>query len=296
MDVGEALQRALNEVAGWGEALVENLPNIVAAILVFLFFWLAARLVSNLIRRALRRASVHENANRLLARLAAFAVIAVGLFAALGILNLNKTVTSLLAGAGIVGLALGFAAQDSAENLIAGILISLRRPFMEGHLIESKDFFGTVEEVNLRSTIIRTPQGQRVYLPNSTIYANPLVNYSELGWRRVDLSVGVSYGDDLAKAREAALGALADLEVRDRERDVELFYEEFGGSSINFQIRFWIDFSRQTDYLAARSEAVVRIKEAFEEADITIPFPIRTLDFGIVGGVPLSKEIEAGRS
>lgn len=296
MEITGALQTAWQKVMGWGEAFIQALPNLAAAILVFVLFWMLGGFLKKLVHRALRASSVHDNAVALLARFAAIAAIATGIFLALGILNLDKALASLLAGAGIVGLAIGFAAQDSGENLIAGILISLRRPFELGHLIESADHYGKVEEINLRSTIVRTPQGQSVIIPNSTIYQNPLVNYSDLGSRRVDLGVGVSYADDLAKARDVAVKAVEGVEGRDESRDVELFYEEFGGSSINFTVRFWIPFAKGTDFHSARSEAVMRIKEAFDTEGITIPFPIRTMDFGIEGGRTLAQELEDRQS
>jgi small conductance mechanosensitive channel len=108
--------------------------------------------------------------------------------------------------------------------------------------------------------------------------------------------VGVSYGSDLRQAREAALAALAGVPGRDTTRDSEVFYEQFGDSSIDLTARFWIPFERETDFLSARSEAVVRIKDAFDAAGITIPFPIRTLDFSTVGGRLLSEELQTSRS
>ena len=115
-----------------------------------------------------------------------------------------------------------------------------------------------------------------------------MINFSTTGKRRIDLGVGVSYGDDLDKARQLALEAVEAIPDRDPEGEVELFYQEFGSSSIDFVVRFWIDFQRQSQYLKARSEAVMAIKKAFDAHGITIPFPIRTLDFGIVGGERLA--------
>ncbi len=151
---------------------------------------------------------------------------------------------------------------------------------------------GTVDTVNLRATIVRTFQGQVVRIPNAEVFKNPLVNYSESGRRRVDIPVGVAYGDDLERARRVAIEAVEGVPGRDPARDVMCVYTEFGDSSINFLIAFWIRTGAQADYLTARSEAIVRIKAAFDGNDITIPFPIRTLDFGVVGGRPLAEELE----
>ncbi len=296
MNLNEATSAALERVVGWAEALVANLPNFAAAVLVVVGFWLLARLARSLAGRLLGRVSDHANLNRLLATLGYGAVLATGLFVALGILNLDKTVTSLLAGVGIIGLALGFAFQDTAENFIAGILLSVRRPFADHDIIETNGHMGTVERITLRTTVLRTFAGQIVHVPNSEVFQNPLVNFSRAGTRRVEIAVGVSYDDDLEEAKRIAVEAVEQIESRDRSRDVELFYEEFGGSSINFKVRFWIDFAKQVEYLAARSEGIMRIKRAFDENGISIPFPIRTLDFGSEGGRMLSEALELARS
>src|SRR5699024_9041806 len=104
-------------------------------------------------------------------------------------------------------------------------------------------------------------------------------NYTKNFERRIDLTCGVSYGDDLEKAKKLAIEAVESLDSYDSSKPIELFYTEFGGSSINFDIRFWVYFARNPDFLSVRSDAIVAIKKKFDENDISIPFPIRTLDF-----------------
>ena len=295
MDWTNAFDQLGEKMMSWVESFILMLPNLAAALLIVVLFWLAARLIRRGIRRGIRRLlgkmSDYAQVSSLLATVGYLAVLATGVFIALGVLELDKTVTSLLAGVGVIGLALAFAFQDIAENFMAGILLTLRRPFRNGDVVATNDHTGLIEEVNLRSTIVRTFQGQIVRIPNSSVFQNPIINYSQLGRRRIDLACGVAYGDDLEKARRVALDAIEGLDLRDESRDVELFYNEFGGSSINFTLRFWIDFRKQTDYLAAQSEAIMRLKKAFDEQDVTIPFPIRTLDFGVVGGEKLSEAL-----
>ncbi|MDX1577703.1 MAG: mechanosensitive ion channel, partial [Gemmatimonadota bacterium] len=257
LDIAQALQSSLERVSGWIEGAVRALPSLVAALLVFALFWFAAKTVRRLVRRLLDQVSDYRAVNRLVSTLVFCAAVVLGLLVALGILDLDRTVTSILAGAGILGLAVGFAAQDMVSNLMAGILLSVRRPLKPGELISSGDTFGTVEEINLRATVVRTPGGQLVYVPNSDILTNPLTNYTTLGRRRVDVVCGVSYADDLEKAKRVTLEALAGVEGRDESRDVEFFYDEFGGSSINFKARFWVPFEASNGpYLAARSDAI----------------------------------------
>jgi small conductance mechanosensitive channel len=280
------------KLTGWGRAFILGLPNFLLAVATVVAFWLLARAARNLATRLLRRVSHSEQVTYLLSQIVYVAVLTAGTFIALGILGLQKTVASLLAGAGIVGLALGFAFQDIAANLMAGIYLSVRRPFRRGHLIKAQDYFGVVQEVNLRWTELLTQQGQLVLIPNKQVFENPIMNYTAQGKRRVDVTLGVSYGDDLEKAKRVAMEAVSAVPGRLPDREVELFYEEFADSSINFTIRFWIQFEKQKDYLAARSDAILRIKRAFDAAGIAIPFPTRTLDFAVKGGETLTDVLE----
>lgn len=287
----DSLNDLIQKLDGWLDAAILMLPNLLAAVLIVVVAWIAGRIAANLTARVLARATHYVEVNRFITRLVFIAVLSAGTFIALGVLQLDKTVTSLIAGAGILTLVVGLAFQDLASNFIAGLLLQLRQPFRTGALIRSNDYYGTVEHINLRATVIRTLTGQRVYIPNKDVFNQPIENFNAYGRRRVDLPVGISYGDDLERARAIAIAAVEGVPGREAERPVELFYEGFGDSSINFMVRFWIPFEKEPDYLAARSEAVQRIKKAFDAQGVTIPFPIRTLDFSQVGGQLLSEEL-----
>ena len=293
-DFEAAFDEGVAKIAGWIEGFIESIPNILAAALILLLFWIGAKILRRTARLGLRHVSPHRGLTDLASGLLYLAVLAVGTFVALGILDLDKTVTTLLAGAGIIGLALGFAFQDTAQNFISGVFLTLRGPFRPGDIIETNEFLGTVERINMRAIEMRTFQGQKVIIPNSKVFQSPLVNFTDSGMRRVDLAVGVAYGDDLQRVRSVAVEAVEALAMREQSRDVELFFQEFGESSIDFEVRFWIRFARWTDYLRARSEAIIAIHRAFDEAGLTIPFPIRTLDFSRVGGVTLAEELPRG--
>lgn len=293
MEIGKAWNLLADKVMGWARDFILLLPNLAVAVAVLVGFWLLAKLARNLLHRLLRRVSHSEQVNRVLGQAVFLALVATGLFISLGILGLQKTVASLLAGAGIIGLALGFAFQDIAANFMAGIYLSIEHPFRAGHLIASKDIQGIVKRVHLRWTEIRTPQGQIILVPNKQIFENPITNFSATGQRRVDLKAGVSYGDDLEKVRRVAVQALEQMPSRRPDTEVELFFEDLSDSSINLVARFWIDFtSRQSDYLRAKSEAIERLKKAFDQNGITMPFPTRTLDFAVKGGESLSQTLE----
>jgi small conductance mechanosensitive channel len=287
----EAFDKVYGKLVGWVEALIVMLPNFLLAIVIFCAFYFTGKFVRKSLERPLSRL-IHTRAILdLLLSMLSLAFVAVGLFVALSVLQLDKAVTSLLAGAGIIGLALGFAFQDIAANFVSGVLIALRKPVQIGDLIESNDFFGVISRINLRSTIIRTMPGQQVHIPNKDIFSKPIVNYSVTGRRRVDLDCGISYGDDLEKVRQVTINAIRSIPYLDESQEVELFYKEFGDSSINFTVRYWISFKNQADYLKAMSDGIMAVKKAYDENDITIPFPIRTLDFGIKGSEKLTEQL-----
>ncbi len=261
----------------WANGLLQLAPNLLAAGLVLVMFWLLARVARSLVRRGLTHVLSNQQARSLVSTISYLAVLAGGLMAALNILNLEKTVTSLLAGVGIVGLALGFAFQDLAANFMSGIFMSFRRIFSHGDVIEAAGIMGKVVEVDLRSTWIRTFEGQMICVPNRKLFESPLINYTRSGERRVDITVGVGYDCDLEKAKQAAIEAINEVEPKDEGRDVDVYYKSFGASSIDMSVRFWIRYPEQ-DFLEAQSRAVTEIKRAFDENGIDIPFPIRTLD------------------
>jgi small conductance mechanosensitive channel len=128
------------------------------------------------------------------------------------VLGLNKALSSILAGIGVIGLAFGFAFQDIAANFLSGIILAFREPFKRGDIIETKDVMGTVTKTNLRDTVIETFQGAKVYIPNKDFLQHSFYNYSALEKRRIDLVVGVSYADDLEKVEDVVLSAIKNLE------------------------------------------------------------------------------------
>lgn len=289
-----ATSALVDKLTDWYVEFVALLPNILIAAAILVLTMYVARLAQQAVRAAVMRVSSYKNVNNLAVSLTKGVVVSVGIFAALTVVGLGTVVATLLAGAGIAGLAIGFAFQDVAANFISGVLLAVRRPFREGEIVESNGHQGTVVEVNLRATHLRTFQGQIVVLPNKDVLQAPLVNFSRTGSRRIDLACGVAYGDDLGQAEEVALETIKAIEYRDEEKAVDLFYSGFGGSSIDFVVRFWVPFAKQTDYLRARSDSIMRLKAQFEANAITIPFPIRTLDFGVVGGEKLSEALPPG--
>jgi len=289
MDVNHAYQLILNKLTLWVKEFVKLLPNIALAAVILILGFLAAKSISNALKKLLRRFIRNQTLDNLFGSLIYIFLLGVIFFIALSVLQLDKAVTTILAGAGIAGLALAFAFQDIAANFMSGILLSIRCPLNVGDIVKIKDYMGKVEEINLRDTVLRTFQGQMVIIPNKEVFQNPIENFSMLGKRRFDLHIGISYGDDLQKVKNVTLDAVKSISGLCPENEPTLFYQEFGDSSINFVLRLWVRSPEQPVYLQVGSDAIMRIKKAYDEHDIMIPFPIRTLDFGIKGGVPLNE-------
>ncbi len=289
-DINEYVGVVLNKVTDWLEGLIGMLPNFVAALLVLITFYFASRYIRKMLYGLMKRLSDNEAINKLTASIIFFTVLIIGVFISLRILNLDETVTSLLAGLGIVGLALGFAFKDIASNFLAGIYMAIKSPVNVGDVLEYQDVFGIVKDIGLRSSSIRTWQGQDVVIPNRLLMEQKYTHFSINQERRIDLDVGISYGDDLEKVEQVTLQAINKISYINKEKPVDLYFKEFGDSAIFFSVRYWVQYISDDYliYLRALSQGIKNIKKAYDQNDITITFPIRTIDFGIKGGKSLA--------
>ncbi len=284
-----------DKLQDWLETGIKHLPNFVVAILIAIGFGILAKLVGNLVQRVMHRTFESKQIADLLTSIVKAIVALAGIFIALDFIGLSGTVTSLLAGAGIVGLAIGFAFQDMTENLIAGIAMGIRKPFQIGDVIEADGVFGNVEAINLRNTLVITFYGQREIIPNKILFRNIVTNYSVLGYRKIEVPVGISYADDPDKAAEVIVPAINKLDYVIKKDETAVYAESFGDSSVNLLVWFWIDYPGDTGFMQARHDGVAIIKRVLEENDILIPFPIRTLDFGAKGGEKLNSMLPEQR-
>lgn len=278
MDASSLMSTFTETLTAWVEDAVGMLPNIALALVVMVITWFVALAVAGAVRRGMRRVASNMQLADLTGRIARVGLILAGAFIALQILKLETWVTSILAGVGIAGVALGFAFQDIAANLMSGILMAVRQPFRIDDLVETASHRGVVEELNLRSTVLRTPTGETVRVPNKDIYGAPVVNYTDTDDRRVDLDCGVAYDSDLPAVRHTVLDAVSALDCKHPERDVSFHWTGFGGSSIDFTVKMWVASSDQSTWNTARSRMVECVKAALDDAGVVIPFPIRTLD------------------
>lgn len=219
---------------------------------------------------------------RLLGRFAAALIFAIGLIYSLN--QLGVSIGPLLGLLGLAGLAIALAFQDIFENVIAGILMSVRRPFEAGDQISTNGFEGTVEDINLRVVSLRTYDGVRVFVPNASVWSNPVVNYTHFDQRRTTLDVGVGYESDLDAVQSAIIETVGSIEGVADEPPPQAMVREFGDSSINFAVRFWHG-PRIADMWKTRDEVARALKQRLDADGIDIPFPQRVLH---VESVPAS--------
>ncbi len=275
-----AWNKIITKLSDWLDTFLVNLPNLIIAAIVFVITILISKYISKLAIKLLERSSLQQSMKNLIARLISIVVILIGLFLVLGVLNLSKALNTILAGAGVAGLAVGLALQGALANTYSGIVLSYIDHIKYGDWVQSNDFEGEVVNIDLRAVTIKQPDNNLVYIPNKLVVESPIKNYSTTAQSRVILQCGVAYDSDLRAVKELVIDVIAKAfeAIQDRE-DILFLWEEFGDSSINFQVRFWINSTSAIEVMKAKSEAIMLVKEAFDEKDITIPFPIRTLDF-----------------
>ena len=268
-----------DKLLGWLHEGVAILPNLIVAVIVMAIFQLASKLISSFIDRVLHRHTENSAVAKLISTTVRLMILFFGLFTALGILNLEETVGSLLAGAGVLGLAIGFAFQEIAANFFSGILIALRKPFSPGDIVQIDTFIGRVRDLTLRTTNIVTFDGLEVLIPNKDMFTKPVTNLTSLPGRRIQLEVGIAYSSNLGEVERVTLAALESIEGRLPDRPVEFYYTTFGDSAINFKVLIWIQYPEGNWMQVTTHQAIIAIKEAFDTNGISIPFPVRTLSF-----------------
>ncbi|MGG2079832.1 small-conductance mechanosensitive channel MscS [Lelliottia nimipressuralis] len=254
--------------------LLSYAVNIVAAIAIIIVGMIVARVVSNTINRVMRARQIDATVADFLSALVRYGLIAFTLIAALG--RVGVQTASVIAVLGAAGLAIGLALQGSLSNLAAGVLLVTFRPFRSGEYVDLGGIAGTVLQVQIFSTTLRTVDGRIVVVPNGKIIAGNIINFSREPVRRNELLISVAYDSDIDKVK-ALLTNIIESDVRiiqDRERTVRL--NELGASSINFVVRIW---SKSSDLQEVYWDVLERIKREFDANGISFPYPQMDVNF-----------------
>ncbi|MFG0315898.1 MAG: mechanosensitive ion channel family protein, partial [Planctomycetota bacterium JB042] len=275
-DVAERILPSVEEASAWLERAGRALPLVVVALVVLLLFLLAARRIrrAELAIGPLRR-------NKLLRGLArqslAVATTVLGLVLALRILGLGYLVGGLLGGAGVLGLAVGFAFKDILENYLASILLSLRRPFGAMDLVDVDGTTGTVLRMTSSQTVLMTADGNHVRIPNAAVFKGTVTNYTENPLRRFDFAIGIGANEDLGRAMRIGRETLEEMAgIADDPKPVARV-EELGDSAVVVRYLAWVH-QADVSFQKARSEAVRLVKAALDEHAVEMPVPIYEVD------------------
>ncbi len=278
MDAFQELIGVIEETRGITvEISVETILNsyvipwgtkIVLALLVFIIGRWIAKLLTKGLKKIMTKANVDVMLVSFLGNIAYTALLAVVVLAALEQLGVNTT--SALAILGAAGLAVGLALKDSLSSFAAGVMLIIFRPFKLGDFVEAGGVAGVVEEIRIFHTVLKTGDNREITMPNAQIYSGTIINFSARDTRRIDLVIGIGYGDDIKKASDLLKQVLeADASVlKDPAPTVMLL--ELGASSVDFAVRPWV---KSADYWGTRAALLEAIKTTFDREGISIPYP-----------------------
>lgn len=253
------------------------LPLLGVAFVVILFFWLLGRLLTRSTRifKPLARNAFIEALVKQVVRLA---LLLVGFIIAMSIIEANALLGSILGAAGVLGLAVGFAVRDTIENYIASILLSIRQPFAPNDHVLIQDIEGRVAQLNSRATIILTFDGNEVRIPNAIVYKAIITNFTRVPERRFQFEVNIGIGreNDLTAALAVALRAVQGAPSVLEEPKPFVVVDRLGDFNTVLKVHGWVD-QTQSEFIKVRSEAIRRVKEAFDAAGISMPEPIQNV-------------------
>jgi small conductance mechanosensitive channel len=278
--VRDSLTLVYDKIDSWFENFIAMLPNLVVAVIVIVLFYILAKFLRRLTEKLLAKRVSQKSVRSLITKLVALVAIISGIFIALSILDLDKALETIIAGAGVSGLVIGLAMQGTLSNSVSGIHLSFRKLVRIGDWIQTNGFEGEVVAIDLDKFILREADNNTVIIPNKMILENPMKNFGLTSTMRVMINCGVGYESDLDHVKLVAKQAIVDYFDQVEHTDqVEFYYMEFGDSSINFLLRFYYEVENGLQKLVTTSQAIMAIKKAFDKEGINIPFPMRTIQF-----------------
>lgn len=260
-------------VTGLVDKAVAFLPSVVGALVVLVVgLWIAGR-IKKISKRAMERSRrIDETLSGFLSSLVYYGLVALVLITTLGIFGVPTT--SFAAVIGAAGLAIGLALQGTLGHVASGVMMLGFRPFQVGDYVEAAGVQGTVKSIGLFTTELATIDNRKIIIPNGEIFDRVITNFSGYDTRRLDMTFGVSYDDDLDKAMGIIEGALKEDERAKAEPEWTIAVDSLGDSSVNIICRVWVG---RPDYFPLKWHLTKTIKERFDAADVTIPYPCRSL-------------------
>lgn len=279
MSAQTSVSTAWEKVQSMSNSVIVLLPNLIVAIIVFFIFFFIAKLLKHTVKRLTRRHRQARNLGLVLGRLSQGITILIGLFVALSIIIPSFKAGDLIQLLGISGVAIGFAFRDILQNFLAGILILLTEPFQIDDQIVFKDYEGTVENIQTRATTIRTYDGRRIVIPNSELFTNSIIVNTAFEHRRVEYDIGIGYGDDIHKAKQLILEAIASVEEVLKNPAPDALVMELADSTVDIRARWWVNPPHRANTLDSRDKVLTAIKNKLMKNGIDLPFPTQQILF-----------------
>ena len=269
----DTIIQALLELFGQG---VKALPGLLSGLVVLFLTKYAVQIVLQIADQTGKHAIRSSSLQLLLLKITRIGVWTIGILLACVLAFPSFELGDIIATLGIGSVAVGFAFQDIFKNFLAGIILLVEEPFRIGDEVVIGDYFGKVENINIRTTTIRTYKGEKVLLPNSTVFTDAVKVVTAYGSRRTDLAVGVDYNTSLPEATKILETTIANVPGVIADPVPEIDVINFGDSSIDFMVRYWTS-PQQKQLRNVQTKAMLAIKQALDRANISIPYPIRTV-------------------
>ncbi|WP_412027954.1 mechanosensitive ion channel family protein [Deinococcus yunweiensis] len=260
-------------------SVLGSLPNVALGLMLFALFWFISGIVRRSVQALAERAGQPAGIALVFGRLAAWVLLTLGVLVGLTVIFPTLTAASLFGALGVSGVAIGFAFKDIFQNLLAGLLLLITRPFRIGDQIVSGEHEGTVEDIQIRATMLRTYDNRRVVIPNSELYTNRVIVNTAYDRRRLAVTVGIGYGDDIARAKRIILDTLAGVEDIRMEPAPAVLVRELADFSVNLEVRYWIDPPIRREVVESQDRVLEALKPALIAAGIDLPLPTQQVLF-----------------
>jgi small conductance mechanosensitive channel len=265
-----------DKVIEYYEAFKENLPIVIISFLVLILGFFISTIVKKMVYNLIKNRNENFLSGLFISQIIGGVINVIAFILFLDIIGFSNLTTKILTGAGILTFVIGFAFKDIGENFLAGILLAFKSPFKINDLIESASIIGYVKELNIRETTVKTTDGKDVFIPNSQIIKNPLINYTIDGFLRYEFMIGIDYGADVNKAIQIVISAVSNTKgvLNNVDKKPAVNIEVFGSSSINLKVFFWLDTFESSSKLyhsGVRTEVMKNVLKKLTENGFYLP-------------------------
>ena len=279
---------AIEALRNVGERTVSSLPLVVLSLILLPLAWWLSGVTARGLRRWILGRLESPFLRTIVARALALPIFLIAIYVVLQVAGLSQLALSLVGGAGVIGIVLGFAFRDIAENFLASLLLSIRQPFRAGDLIDVDGRLGSVHSMNTRSTILISPDGNHIQIPNSIVYKSVITNFTAAPEGRDNVTVGIGYDASISDAQDIIAKVLAGHEAILQDPLPMVLVEALGSSTVNLRAYYWVNV-RDYSLLKVKSSVLRLVKLALMEAGVSMPDDAREIIFP--QGVPLIRNV-----